>query len=87
MRIEGKDLGNEFEIFVSDSGVGIPKENLSKLFSISENHSTHGTDNESGSGLGLLLCKEFIEKNWGKIRVKSEPGQGSEFSITIPKKL
>ena len=87
VRINGKDLGNEFEISVSDSGVGIPEENLSKLFSISEDYSTHGTDNERGTGLGLLLCKEFVEKNGGKIRVKSEPGQGSEFFFTIPKKL
>jgi len=85
VRIKGKDLGNEFEISVSDSGVGIPEENLPKLFSISENYSTNGTDNESGTGLGLLLCKEFVEKSGGKIRVSSEPGLGSEFFFTIPK--
>lgn len=86
IRISGKDMGNEFEISVSDSGVGIPANKLDKLFSISENISTQGTDNETGTGLGLLLCKEFVEKNGGKIRVQSAVGKGSEFLFTIPKK-
>jgi two-component system sensor histidine kinase/response regulator len=86
IRISGKDTGDEFEISVSDSGVGIPANNLDKLFSISENISTKGTDNETGTGLGLLLCKEFVEKNGGKIRVQSVVGNGSEFLFTIPKK-
>jgi len=86
IRISGKDMGNEFEISVSDSGVGIPANKLDKLFSISENISTQGTDNEMGTGLGLLLCKEFVEKNGGKIRVQSAVGKGSEFLFTIPKK-
>jgi two-component system sensor histidine kinase/response regulator len=86
IRISGKDMGNEFEISVSDSGVGIPANKLDKLFSISENISTQGTDNETGTGLGLLLCKEFVEKNGGKIRVQSVVGNGSEFLFTIPKK-
>lgn len=77
VRIMGKDLGNELEISVSDSGVGIKEENVS----------TQGTDNEGGTGLGLLLCKEFVEKNGGKIRVISKPGHGSEFLFTISQNL
>lgn len=84
VRIGGRDLGDETEITVSDTGLGIPEEHLSKLFSISENYSTTGTDKERGTGLGLLLCKEFVEKNGGRIRVKSESGKGSEFSFTTP---
>ena len=84
VRIGSRDLGDEIEITVSDTGLGIPEEHLSKLFSISENYSTAGTDKERGTGLGLLLCKEFVEKNGGRIRVKSEPGKGSEFSFTTP---
>ncbi len=75
------------EIMVIDSGVGILKEVQSKLFDISENTSTQGTEDESGTGLGLILCKEFAEKHGGKIEVESEIGKGSTFSFTIPYKL
>lgn len=71
-------------ISVADNGVGIAKENLSKLFRIEKNTSTVGTNQEKGSGLGLLLCKEFVEKNGGKIWIDSEPGKGSTFSFSIP---
>ncbi len=72
-------------IQVSDNGMGIKKENIHKLFKIDESYSTKGTQNESGTGLGLLLCKEFIEKNGGKIWAESEYGKGSKFSFLIPK--
>jgi PAS domain S-box-containing protein len=72
------------EINVIDSGIGIPDEMKSKLFSISEKTSRKGTSGEPSSGLGLLLCKEFIEKHNGKIRVTSEQGKGSTFTIIIP---
>ncbi len=87
VQIQYRELSDEMEIIVSDTGSGIRQENLPKLFSISENYSTPGTDKERGTGLGLLLCKEFVEKNGGNIRVKSEPGKGSEFSFTIPNKI
>ena len=79
---ERKDLG--IIISVSDNGVGIPPENQSKLFNISEVLTTKGTANETGTGLGLLLCKEFVEKHGGKIWVESEAGKGSEFKFTLP---
>ena len=70
---------------VEDQGVGIEPQNISKLFRIDVNYFTRGTDNEEGTGLGLILCKEFIEKNKGKIWVESVPGKGSTFSFSLPK--
>jgi signal transduction histidine kinase len=75
---------SEFVVSVADNGVGISKETLSKLFRIDENHSTLGTQQEKGTGLGLILCKELIEKHSGKIWGESEPGKGSTFYFTLP---
>jgi len=72
-------------ISVSDTGVGIPKDIQSSLFNIGETKSTKGTENEKGTGLGLILCKEFVEKHGGKIWVESKVGKGSTFYFTIPK--
>jgi signal transduction histidine kinase len=71
-------------ISVSDNGVGMEDETVNKLFDFSFSHSTKGTANESGTGLGLLLCKEFTEKHGGSIKVESSPGKGSCFSFTLP---
>jgi Signal transduction histidine kinase len=71
-------------ITVSDNGTGIKKETIDKLFRIEESNSTTGTQNEKGTGLGLLLCKEFILKHKGKIWVESEWGKGSKFHFTLP---
>jgi len=71
-------------ISVTDNGVGIAPDNLLKLFDISKVLSTSGTEAESGTGLGLLLCKEFVERHGGKIWVESEPGKGSTFSFKLP---
>jgi len=76
--------GNMAEITVSDTGVGIDPENLNNLFRVENQHSTKGTRGETGTGLGLILCKEFIERNGGSIRVESEPGKGSRFIFTLP---
>jgi len=73
------------EFSVSDNGVGMNKENLAKLFRIDSNLSTRGTQNEKGTGLGLFLCKEFVEQHGGNIWAESEQGKGSTFSFTIPK--
>jgi len=73
-----------YEISVSDTGVGIPKENLEKLFWIDSDIKTSGTQNEMGTGLGLIICKEFVEKHGGKIWVESKLGKGSRFVFTLP---
>ena len=72
------------EITVKDNGIGISPENLKKLFRLDSNHSTLGTNGEKGTGLGLILCKEFVEKHHGKIWVESEVGKGSAFKFTLP---
>jgi len=75
---------NELIISVSDTGIGIPKEKINDLFKIESHFSTPGTNDEKGSGLGLILSKEFVEKNGGKIWVKSQQGKGSTFYFTLP---
>jgi signal transduction histidine kinase len=75
---------NFIEITVSDNGVGIKEEDIAGLFRIDVHKKTRGTANEKGTGLGLLLCKEFVEKNKGSIKVVSTPGQGSDFTFTLP---
>ena len=74
----------EVEISVKDTGVGIAPPAINKLFRIDIHHSTKGTAGELGTGLGLILCKEFIEKNNGRIWVESVEGQGSQFYIHLP---
>lgn len=74
------------EFSVIDQGVGIPKNVQEKLFKIDQHVTTEGTSEEKGSGLGLILCKEFVEKNGGKIWIESEINKGSSFIFTIPKK-
>ncbi len=81
-----QDNSNFIEISVSDTGIGISKDKINDLFRIDKNTSTQGTENETGTGLGLILCKEFVEKHGGKIWVESEIGKGSSFSFTIPYK-
>ncbi|MGM0532129.1 MAG: two-component regulator propeller domain-containing protein [Bacteroidota bacterium] len=71
-------------ITVSDNGVGIKKESQQKLWEVIDKSSSDGTDNEKGSGLGLLLCKEFVEDQGGDIWVESEPGKGSDFKFSLP---
>jgi len=71
-------------VTVSDNGVGIKPESLINLFDISKKVTTAGTSNEKGTGLGLMLCKEFIERHGGKIWVESVSGKGSDFKFTIP---
>ncbi|MDA3952126.1 MAG: ATP-binding protein [Bacteroidales bacterium] len=72
------------EISISDNGVGMNEETIYKLFETSTNVTSLGTANEKGSGLGLMLCKEFVEKLNGKIWVESEEGKGSDFKFTLP---
>ena len=81
---QGKD---QLIVMVSDNGIGIKKDAIKKLFVIEESYSTPGTKAEKGTGLGLILCKEFVEKHGGKISVESEEGRGSQFYFNIPRNL
>jgi len=74
---------SKIRLCISDNGVGMSKETLDKLFT-GENHSSRGTMNEKGTGLGLVVCKEFIEKNDGQLTAESEKGKGSKFCIYLP---
>jgi len=84
INISAEQTPSNITISVSDNGIGIKPEKLTKLFDISQFQTTAGTAEEKGTGLGLILCKEFVEKHGGKIWVESEPGKGSEFKFTIP---
>ncbi len=72
-------------VMVVDSGIGMTDEERDKLFRLDVSYTTNGTEMEIGTGLGLVLCKEFVEKNGGKISVESSPGKGSVFNFTLPK--
>lgn len=74
-----------YKISVTDTGVGMPNDTIQKLFRIDSNPTTLGTNEESGTGLGLILCKEFVEKNGGTIGVRSEVNKGSTFYFTVPR--
>ncbi len=79
-----REIENQFEISVIDTGVGMSQTVIQKLFQLGTKHSTLGTAKEKGTGLGLILCKEFVEKNGGTIGVESKEGEGSRFYFTVP---
>jgi signal transduction histidine kinase len=83
--ISTEDKDTEWLIVVTDNGVGIDDDVLKILFDKTAPYTTRGTANEKGTGLGLILCKEFVEKNGGRISVQSRVGKGSRFSFTVPK--
>lgn len=76
--------GKMIKISVTDTGIGISQQNQEKLFRLDKKFSIRGTDNEKGSGFGLILCKELVERNHGNISVKSEEGSGSSVWFTLP---
>ncbi|WP_159523240.1 ATP-binding protein [Sunxiuqinia indica] len=84
VRVQPKD--DEFyEVSITDTGVGIKKDDIPRIFDGNDLLSTYGTNNEKGSGLGLILCKEFVEINGGNIQVQSVVDKGSKFSFTLKK--
>ncbi|MGD9993849.1 MAG: ATP-binding protein [Salinivirgaceae bacterium] len=85
IRFKASETTDKWCIHVIDTGTGMDKDEIDKLFRIDIQHSTPGTLQEKGSGLGLILIKEFLDKNKGEIRVESVHGKGSTFSICLPK--
>jgi len=83
--ISSKCINDLVEICINDTGIGIEKEKLDKLFRIDQSYSSKGTEGEIGTGLGLILCREMVNKLGGDIWVSSEKGKGSSFFFTLPK--
>ncbi|MHB8929679.1 MAG: hybrid sensor histidine kinase/response regulator [Melioribacteraceae bacterium] len=83
--ISSKFVDDFAEVCVRDNGVGINKDDMDKLFKIEYSHTSKGTEGEAGTGLGLILCHEMVNKLGGKIWVESEIGKGSSFYFTLPK--
>jgi signal transduction histidine kinase len=87
IRLGLRHENSRLEIYVADNGVGMSAEVVEKLFRLDSKHSTRGTSNEKGTGLGLILCRDFIEKNGGHLRVQSAPGKGSVFTCSFPDRV
>jgi signal transduction histidine kinase len=79
-----KTKNGMMRIIVKDSGIGMSSDMVSKMFKLTENINRKGTDGEPSTGLGLILCKEFVEKQGGKIWAESAEGEGSLFIFTLP---
>lgn len=77
--------GDYYQISVADTGIGIHEEDFPKIFKLDCSYSTLGTENEGGTGLGLVICKEMVEKNCGELSVESTPGKGTVFTFSLPK--
>ena len=82
--IDGTVTNTEMTISVNDKGIGIPEEYIEEIFKKEFNRTTIGTDKEKGTGLGLKLCKEFMDKNNAEIWVSSQPDIGSTFFVSVP---
>lgn len=82
--ISGRTDARDVELIIADTGVGMDPEMLSKLFRIDQKTSRQGTDGEKGTGLGLILCKELVEKNGGVLQVESVEGEGTTFRLRLP---
>ncbi len=82
--VDAREMRSHIEVLVQDTGRGISQEGLKKLMD-DNYYTTRGTEGEAGTGLGLMLCKEFLSRNGGRMRIESEPGKGSTFAFTLPK--
>jgi signal transduction histidine kinase len=82
--ISAEHIGDQVNISVRDNGIGLSPDDISKLFRIDVHNATIGSSKEKGTGLGLILCKEFVEINGGRIWVESTEGIGSNFSFSLP---
>ena len=81
------DENDKYIVSVNDSGIGIPEGVLKKLFRLDSHYTSKGTDNEKGTGLGLLLAKEFVDRHQGKIWAESKQQKGSSFKFSLPKEF
>jgi signal transduction histidine kinase len=85
IEISATKTGNDMtRIIVKDFGIGMPPEMVGKMFKLTENINRKGTEGEPSTGLGLILCKEFVEKQGGEIWAESSEGDGSSFIFTLP---
>jgi len=84
--ISAQDQNEVIQFDVEDTGVGMDEEQVANLFNVDKKASRPGTNNELGTGFGLILCREFVKKNGGELTVESSPGKGSTFSFTVPKR-
>ncbi len=84
IKITASQIDKELLVSITDNGVGMSPEKQKTIFEIEKHTNTFGTDNEQGSGLGLILCKDFIDKHNGRIWVESTPGKGSTFTFSLP---
>jgi len=84
VRVSVKEVPGYVEVTVRDTGIGIDPEHLKRIFMPENRYVRKGTEKERGSGLGLMLCREFVEKHEGAIHAESEPGHGSAFMFTLP---
>ncbi|MCF8240949.1 MAG: HAMP domain-containing protein [Melioribacteraceae bacterium] len=85
IKINAHDTADKLILVVADNGIGIPDTIVKDIFSFGKHYSRSGTDNESGTGMGLFLCKDLIEKNHGKIWVESDVNVGTKFYLSLPK--
>jgi signal transduction histidine kinase len=86
INIDAEEAAGQVMISVSDNGIGIKPEDITKLFTITHTLTTKGTDEETGTGLGLILCREFVDMHGGEIRAESKAGKGSRFVFSLPLK-
>ena len=84
IKVSALQNAGSIEVTIEDNGVGIPEEDIGKLFRIDVHHSTQGTKDEMGTGLGLILCKEIIEKHSGNIRIESKVNEGTKIIFSLP---
>jgi signal transduction histidine kinase len=80
-----ENSADNIKLIVEDTGVGIAPEDIEKILSPSTHFTTYGTNNEKGTGLGMIMCKEFVEKNNGELSISSKKGRGTKFTITLPR--
>ncbi len=86
IKLEAFLQADDVIIQITDNGQGISEERIDNLFKIGKNKSTRGTQGENGSGFGLILCEEFVQRMDGEISVKSKIGEGSTFTVRLPKR-